>query len=292
MKFKKTISLLVICIVVLSLISSIIGIFSFEGRGEYEFRSINGERVNIYGKGIYKRDSISIVAQGKAQDIVTIVIGIPLLLLSLFLSSKGLLKGRFLLTGTLGYFLYTYITYVFLWMYNPLFLVYVTLMSLSFFAFTLTMMSFNLKSIKFYFNENLPVRFLGGFQIIFAVAVAMLWIGKIVPSLLNGTMPSGLDHYNTLVIQGIDLGFIVPVAFLSGILIIKRKPFGYLLSTVIIMKGFTMGLAITAMIIGQALAGVQMNLVEMTMFPIISLIIVFCLVIILRNINERGSLAK
>lgn len=288
MRFKKTISLLVICIVILSLVTSLIGIFSNQSSEKNEFKSLYGETIKLYGKGIYQNDSISMVAQGKAQDIVTVFLGIPLLMISLYLSRKGLIKGRLLLAGTLGYFLYTYISYVFLWMYNPLFLVYIILMSASFFSFTLTMMSFDLENLSLYFDKKLPVKFIGGFQIFFGTILLILWLGRILPTLINGIPPIGLEHYTTFVIQGMDLGFIVPAAFLSGVLILKRKPFGYLLSSVIIMKGITMGTAITAMIIGMVYAGVQISFVEIVMFPVISLVIIYCLILILRNINEKG----
>lgn len=286
MRFKKTISILVICIIILSLFASLIGIFSKGSSGKYEFESIYGETVKLSAKGIYKYDSISVAAQGKAQDIVTILLGIPLLLYSLYLSSKGLIKGRLLLTGTLGYFLYTYVSYVFLWMYNPLFLVYVILMSTSFFSFTLIMMSFDLQNLNIYFSEKLPVKFIGGFQIVFAIVIGMLWLGRIIPPLIAGNAPPGLEHYTTLVIQGIDLGFLVPTAFLSGVLMLKRKPFGYLLSSIIIMKGVTMAAAITAMIIAMVYAGVEISIVEIIIFPLINLVIAYCLILILKNINE------
>ncbi|WBW96697.1 hypothetical protein [Oceanirhabdus sp. W0125-5] len=287
MKFKKVISFLVLSIIVLALVTSIIGIFYSDSNEVFQFKSIHGETIEVYSRGIYKLNSISMVAQGKAQDIVTLVLGIPLLLISLYLSRKGSLKGRVLLTGTLGYFLYTYISYVFLWMYNPLFLVYVILMSASFFSFILTMMSFDIGNLELHFNKKLPVKFIGGFQIFFGSALGMLWLGRTIPALINGTVPEGLEHYTTLVIQGLDLGFIVPVAVVSGVLIIKRKPMGYLLSSVIIVKGFTMGIAIIAMIIAMIYAGVKVSFVESAIFPIITLIIIYCLVLILKNINEK-----
>jgi hypothetical protein len=135
-------------------------------------------------------------------------------------------------------------------------------MSASFFAFTLLMMSFDIKNLSPAFNKKLPVKFLGGFQIFFAAALWLLWMGKIIPTITKGTVPVGLEHYTTLVIQGLDLGFIVPIALLSGVLLIKRKPFGYLLSSVIIMKGFTMGAALTAMIICRPVSAVLFSLVK------------------------------
>lgn len=286
MRYKKAIILLVGCIVVLSVFASLVGIFSNAGSGTYEIESFRGETIKICGKGLYSYDSVSVAAQGIAQDIVTIVLGVPLLVISLFYALRGSLKGRLLLTGTLGYFLYTYISYVFLWMYNPMFIVYVILMSASFFSFILLMMSFNINNLGSAFSRKLPVRFLGGFQIFFAIALFLLWMKKIIPTITNGTIPLGLEHYTTLVIQGLDLGFIVPIALLSGVMIIKRKPFGYLLSSIIIMKGFTMGAALTAMIISQYFAGVSMSIIEIIMFPMISLLICYCMILLLKNINN------
>ena len=287
MKYNRLISLLVLCIVILSIFASVIGIFSNAGSGAHEIESFRGEAVNIHGRGLYSDDSISIVAQGTAQDIVTLALGIPLLIVSLYMALKGSLKGKLLLTGTLGYFLYTYISYVFLWMYNPMFIVYVILMSASFFAFTLSMLSVDINNLSLAFNKKLPVKFLGGFQITFAVAICLLWMGKIIPTITNGTVPLELEHYTTLVIQGLDLGFIVPIALLSGALLIKRKPFGYLLSSVIIMKFFTMGAAITGMIIGQYFAGIAMSIIEIIMFPIFSLFIFYCMILLLKNIDDK-----
>jgi hypothetical protein len=285
-KYTKTISLLVLCIVVLSLAASAYGIFSSQGPGEYQFKSLNGQTVSIYGQGLYKNDSVSMAAQAKGQDIVTMIVGIPLLIVSLYLSRKGLLKGRLLLTGTLGYFLYTYISYSFLSMYNSLFLIDVILMSASFYAFTLSMMSFDIQNLSSHFNENLPVKFIGGFLIFTATAIGMMWLGIIIPPLTNGTLPSSLEHYTTLVIQAMDLGFVVPTAIISGILLIKRKAFGYLLASVVIIKASTMLTAISVMIIEQAYAGVQMGLVALVMFPVFNLLTIYCLVLILRNIKE------
>lgn len=288
MRFKRVISILVVCIITLSLAAALFGLLSNNGQGQYEFKSIHGELVKIYGKGIYKYDSVTVASQAIAQDVVTLFLGIPLLIFSLILARRGLIKGRLLLAGTLGYFLYTYASYSFLSMYNPLFIVYVLLLSGSFFAFSLTMMSFDIANLSNYFNPKLPVRFIGGFLIILSVMIGLMWLGRIVPPLLNNSFPQGLEHYTTLVIQALDIGFILPTGIISGVLILKRRAFGYLLSSVIIIKGITLLTAITAMIIGQALAGVKMNQLEVMIFPIFNLVVIYCLVLIMKNIKEPG----
>ena len=287
MKFKKSISILVCLIAILSLAASLLGLFSTGGPGVHAFRTINDQVVQIYGLGLYQNDSVAIAAQGIASDLVTLVMGIPLLLASLCYAVKNSFRGRQLLAGTLGYFLYTYTSYTFYWMYNRFFLVYIALMSLSLFAFILSMMSFDIENIGAYFSPKLPVKFLGGFQIFIAIAIGMMWLGMITPSIVEGKVPAGLEHYTTLVIQGMDLGFVVPAAILSGVLLIKKKPFGYLLSSVILIKGITMLTAISAMILNQALNNVTMSIAEVVMFPAFNVIAIATLVVLLKNSGER-----
>lgn len=288
MKFNKTINLLALCIAVLALAASAYGVFSEQGQGTYQVQSLHGETISLYGKGLYRYDSVSMASQAISQDIVTMILGVPLLLISFYLSRKGLLKGRLLLTGTLGYFLYTYASYSLLTMYNPLFLVYVTLMSASFFAFTLAMMSLASEELSASFRPELPVRFVGGFLIFMAAAIGLMWLGRMVPPLMNGTVPLGLEHYTTLVIQALDLGIVVPAATVSGVLLIRRKPFGYLLAAVITIKGITMLTAITAMVIGMIWAGVTVSFMEVALFPLFNAVAVCCLFLIMNNIKEAG----
>jgi len=274
---------MVLCIVILSVGTCLFGLLSGGGNGNYEFQSINNETVTINGTGLYKNDSVSATAQGKASDFVTLFMAVPLLLGSLYFTQKGSFRGKILLTGTLGYFLYTYISYTFLWMYNPLFIIYVAIMSLSLFAFIQAMTSFDLENIISNFKKQLPVKILGGFQIFIAFALAMLWLGKISPSIFQGLVPVGLEHYTTLVIQGMDLGFVVPAALLSGILLIKKRSLGYLLSSVIIVKSITMLTCISAMIVNMSREGVKMSMVEAMLFPMFNLLAVGCLILLLKN---------
>jgi hypothetical protein len=283
MKYKKAINILVILIAVLALAGCLAGFLAGGGSGSYDYKSIRGETVKIYGSGLYQYDSVAVVAQGKAQDVVTVIMGIPLLLASLYFSNRGSFRGRLMLTGTLGYFLYSYISYTFLWTYNPLFLLYTTVMSLSLFAFILCFLTFDIGKMPEQFHKELPVKFLGGFQIAIGILLSLLWLGRIVPTIIDSSAPVGLEHYTTLVIQGMDLGIIVPTAFISGILLIKRKPFGYLLSSVVITKAFTMTTCMTAMIINQLLQNVNMSITEIILFPVFNLFAVFCLILLMKH---------
>jgi hypothetical protein len=287
MIYKRTISLLVILITILSIFPTSYAIMSNQGPGEYEYQSIIGETVSIYGKGLYSHDSVSMAAQAIAQDYVTLFLGVPLLLLSFYMYRKGFLKGSLLLTGTLGYFLYTYASYSFLSMYNSMFLIYVALMSASFFAFILMMMSFDVENLSLFFSEKMPVKFLGGFLLFVSFVFGMMWTGKLGLPLLNNTPPADLQHYTTFVIQALDLGFVVPAGLLAGILLMMRKPFGYLLAPVIIIKEITLLTALTAMILLQLKAGVEIGYLLVWSVILFNLLVIFCMILLMKNIKEN-----
>ena len=177
-------------------------------------------------------------------------------------------------------------SYSFLWNYNPLFIVYVILMSTSMFAFILSLMSFDVEKIPSMFKEKLPIRFLAGFQFFIALMLGLLWLGKISSSIFSEAIPVGLEHYTTLVIQAMDLGFIVPIAVISGVLLLKRKPFGYLFTSIIIIKAITMLTSITAMIINSYLSGVVVNPIEVLVFSAFNLLAIIAFIILIKNTNE------
>jgi hypothetical protein len=284
----KGFDVLIILILVLSLFSCVIGLFLKTDTNQTTFTSLHGQLVTLHGIGLYRFDSQSVAAQGIAQDVITFTVAIPMLFLSWIYTRKFSLKGSLILLGTLGYFLYTYISYVFLWMLNPLFIVYVSLMSLSFFAFIWLFTRFDVKQLPNVFHEKLPRKFLGSVQILLGIMLMFMWVSMIFQYMMSNQVPVGLDHYTTLVIQGLDLGFVVPIAFLSGILLIQAKPLGFMLSSIVIIKGFTMGLAIMAMIIGQYLVGVNLSMIEVTLFFILSLFLIVCLIVLLKHIKTHN----
>ncbi|MBT2654866.1 hypothetical protein J7E81_06320 [Bacillus sp. ISL-18] len=286
MKNQKSISFLAVLISLLSFAATTYALVSHQGKGPYKYKSIFSENVDIYGRGLYQHDSVSMATQALAQDYVTLFLAIPLLIISLVLTTKGLVKGKLLLTGTLGYFLYTYSSYSFLSMYNSMFLVYIIIMSASFFGFILAMMSFDIPKLPQIFNETLPVTFISGFLFVVSSVFCLMWLGKVVPGVIHGSQPVGLEHYTTLIIQALDLGFVIPVGFIAAILLMKRRPFGYLLAAVITFKDVTLVTALSAMVIRLVAIGVQISLVFICIVLLINIVFLYTMVLILKNVKE------
>ena len=288
MKYQSALRWLIPLIGILALIAAGSGLFYQTDGQPYPFTSYRGEEVMIYNQGLYQYETVSSVAQAKANDLVTLVIGLPLLVISTWLAFHGSLRGRLLLTGTLGFFLYTYISMAFLAAFNPLFLVYTALYSLSLFAFILSMMSFDLETLPKHFSERLPRKWIAGLLFFVGGFLALAWLGRVLLPTLGNQTPL-LENATTMVIQAMDLGLILPLVVLGGVLISRRSAWGYLLASVALMKGMTMGIAVSAMGVNMAMQGVPDSLGILTPFMVITLLNLVMAVILLKNV--KGEIA-
>lgn len=277
MKHQTAITTLVIIIVLLSGVAASIGIFSTGGPGPQSYETIRGITVTLHGYGIYRHMSQEVAPQGIAQDYVTLLIGVPLLVISLIAARKGSLRGKFLLAGTLTYFLVTYLFYLVMAMFNALFLVYIALLGTSFFAFSLALLNFDVSALPEAFSSKLPRRSAASLLLFIAGSIALLWFGIVVPPLIDGSIiPPQVEHYTTLVVQGLDLGLLLPAAFVTSILLFRKRPFGYLFGPVYFVFLSVQMTALIAKIIAMGLRGE--NIV-----PVVFIIPVFAVAAILSS---------
>jgi hypothetical protein len=286
-KYQNALRWLALLIGLLALFAAGMGLFYRHPGQPYAFTSHRGEAVMINGQGLYFYDTVSMAAQQQGNDLVAFTVGLPLLGISTWLASRGSLRGRLLLTGTLGFFLYTYMSMSMLTSYNALFLVYVSLFSLSLYAFILSMMSFDMGDLPKHFSPRLPRVWIAGVLFLIGAFLLLAWLGRIVPPLLSGQTPA-LENTTTLVIQAMDLGLIVPLVFLSGVLLLRRSAWGYLLSSVALLKGATLGLAVSTMAVVMTLRGVPDSLGIMLPFLAITLMTLIMAVLLLKNIDVQG----
>lgn len=282
---KKSTVWMIIIICLLSALVSLVGLLTSQGAQPYEFLSITNEKVMIYGVGLYARDSISIVAQGVASDAINVVLAIPITLIALMNSLKQNFKAKLVLTGMIGYFLYTYTSYTFLWNYNPLFIIYVCLMSLSFFTLISLLFSFNLSTFKHHFKQPFKFKLILFFEWFIAIMLTLLWLSKLAVTWFSTVPPVGLEHYTTLTIQALDLGFIVPITVFTALQLKKQTSLGFLLSAIVIIKGIALLTSITAMIINMAFSGVVISFIEVGVFTSFNLLGVAALVSLLNQIH-------
>lgn len=287
MQHSVLLTIVVILIALVAALATSTAILSHQGPGPYTYQSIRGETVPIYGYGLYQHMSAEVAIQGLAQDYVTLCIGVPVLLISLFWARRGSRKALFVLSGTLGYFFLTYLFYTAMAMYNALFLAYVFLLGASFMAFILLLFSYDLPHGKNWFASEKQVRTAAIFLIMNASLVALLWLKTVLSPLFDGTIiPPEVQHYTTLIVQGFDLGLFLPMAFVTGILALRKNEYGYLFTVIYTLFLALLMTALSAKILFMARTGANVIPVIFIM-PTINLLAVIFSITLLRNIKPR-----
>jgi len=289
MKYQSALKWLVPAIFVLALFAAGMGLFYQTPGQPYPLTSFRGEQVTINGHGLYFWDTVSSAAQMQGNDLVTLLVGLPLLAAAAWLAFRGSLRGQLLLTGTLAFFLYTYMSMCMLAAYNGLFLVYVALFGLGLYAFALSLMAINVAALPGHFSPKLPRGWIAAVLFMVGGFLALAWLGRVIPELLNPRVPPALENTTSRVIQAMDLVLIAPLALLGGVLLLRRAPWGYLLTAVSLLKGLTMTLAVSAMAINMALAGVPDSLGIMLPFLVLTVLTVAAAVVLLRNVDRRET---
>ena len=258
MKNFRIISVLSLLTAVFGGIAAATGIFYTAAGESYLYESIRGKQVEIYGRGLYQHMSADVAVQGIAHDYVTLFIAVPVLLISLYFLKSGKLRAVLFHAGVLHFFFLTYLFYINMGMYNALFLLYIVITSLSFFAFVITLFEVKLTNLREKFEPGLRRKLIGGFLMFLSIAIAFLWLEIIVTPLLDGSIiPASVEHYTSLTVQGLDLSLFLPIGFVSGLLLYKNRNIGYLMSAVTLIFLCFLLTALVAKIIAMAMAGVN-----------------------------------
>ena len=247
MKNQTALTWLVPLIAILAGIAAGAGLFWQDEGDSYAFTSLYGETVQIYGRGVYERDTIFSVGASQGADVVALFVAMPLLIVSFLLYRRGSLRGGFLLASALAYYLYYGASLGLVVAYNNLYLVYLVLFSASFFAFILSLTMFDLPSLPARISPRLPERGMAVFMFVVGIGMAFIWLSDVINALNTGGVPQALGVNISLITYTLDVGIIAPSALLAGYLMLRGTPLGTLLTGVLTILLALIG----AMVIGQ-----------------------------------------
>ncbi len=293
MKVFKSVSWLSALIAGLALIAAGAGLLGQPGGSAFSFTTVRNVTVQLYGQGWYRLDTPIVAVGFMAADAVTLAFAIPLLVISTLRYRRGSLKGGFLLSGALAYFLYNYGSLAFGSTYNNLFLVYTAILSASLFELILALMSFDVPALPAHFTPRLPRRGISIFLIVSGVILLLVWLVlSIIPALVQGATPLEVAYYTTFITGVIDIGIVAPVLIIAGVLLRRRVALGYLLASLLLVFTVTLGLNLTAAGVAQLLTGVisiGQALGFTVPFVILTVFAVWLTISLFRNFTESAT---
>ena len=231
---------------VLLFVVSVAAIALDDGGSPYAFKSIQGETVEIYGgAGPYRHDSTYKAIAFRSFDWVSLVVAFPLFLLGIFLYRRRRLLGQLLLAA-----LFTYLAYIYLIgfmgnAFNGLFLGWVALFSIGGFGLFLIVSEIDFPSLPQKLSGHFPGKPVAVYLFSVAAILTVQYLTEIFTAYLTGVPPASLDHYTTLELAGVELGIMIPLHILAGVLLWRQKAWGYVLSTVLSFAAFVVFIALT-----------------------------------------------
>lgn len=259
MKKVPALNWLIPLISILTIISAGVGLFWQNKGSPYPFATLHGETVEIYGRGLYAEETIFSAGAVQGTDVAALFVFLPLLAIAFLVYRRGALRGGVFLAGVLSCMLYYGASRGLDTTYNGLFLVYIALFSTTFFAFVLILTAFDLQALPGRILPNFPRRGMAILMFVAGAGTAFLWLSDVVTAMTNHSIPAGLGTHTTIVTYMIDVGIIVPATILAGVLLLQRKPLGFLLSSVLTMMLALIGVLVIFQTIMQYNAGLRFS---------------------------------
>lgn len=187
--------------------------------------------VGAFWPGVF-RDPPMTAGNAQGTAVAMLFIALPALVGSMILAARGSLRAQLVWLGALSYILYNAAIYAFAVAFNPLFLLYVASLSLSFWAILTLLRQVDAEELRARFDENLPVRAFAIYVLAASGMFFILWMGQIVPALFQSGRPAFLAGTDLLTspVHVLDLGFALPISALGAAWLWQRKGWGFLLT--------------------------------------------------------------
>jgi len=221
--------------------------------------------------GALYRDNSLVTSAFRGNDLVTLVVAVPMLVAALVLSMRGSQRAQLVWLGMLDYTLYNFAFYLFGAAFNSLFLIYVALFALSIFALIFGLVALDVKGISEQFRDSTPVKWISGYMLFVALFLGGFWISISLSYIFTGQIPQmivAVDH-PTNVTAALDLSMVVSVYVLGANWLWKRQPWGYVLAAIANVKGAVYMLALAASAVSTVQAGASEDLSQVALWGFI-----------------------
>jgi hypothetical protein len=251
------------------------------------FLALVASLAGLFLKSTYAREVPSYALQSVGQDIENIVAAVTLLMMVYFVS-KGSVKALLVWMGVLLALIYSYVIYAFAVHFNSLFLVYVAILGLSFYALVVSLIHVHLDSLQPYFAANTKARAVSVFLLVLAILFYLQWLSEDIPALVAGKIPQSVMENGLLTnpVHVLDLGLYLPAMIITVILLWRRRLLGYLLAIPLLVFSVLTGIGILAIFAVTSMRGMPTSLVVELVFAIIVAVSLVLSVFFLREVKE------
>lgn len=177
---------------------------------------------------VYGRETTDLLVIALAQDLVTFLVAVPLVLLLGARASRGSPEAFSCWLGGIGSLAYNYAIYAFSIQFGLLFLLWVAVLGLSTYALLGGLATIDVGAAGRR-QAYRPLPLVGGVLVVVPLLFALLWLGEIVPDLLAArpSRSAALWRVPSNPVHVLDLAFLLPAVLVSGVALLRRRGLGY-----------------------------------------------------------------
>jgi len=189
------------------------------------------------------------------NDAVSLFVGLPLILVSVFLARRGLLLGLLLWPGSLLFVFYNYIVYALAMPLGAPLVIYIVLVAMSAYTTVFLVRSIDGAAVRSCLVEAIPARVTGGLLAALGILFFLQAIVSIVTAVAGqtqGTVPELATHVSDLIVT--------PAWVIGGVRLWRRREFGYVIGLGLLFQasmlfiGLTLFLLLQPMLVSGTLA--------------------------------------
>lgn len=186
-----------------------------------------------FPEGVYA--SPEIAETFLANDLVNIIVGLPLFLVSLIYFRREKLIGLLTLPGALIYVVYNYFAYVLGQPLNWFSVLYLLLVVLSGYSLFRLLGSMDHQAVKDRLEGGVAERLTGWILLIFGLAFIALALSEIIPGILDGSIPPLGEKAVSVADILVSIGWVT-----GGVLLLRRRAPGYSLGLGLLLAASTL----------------------------------------------------
>ena len=228
--------------------------------------------------------SPDLIQQFLPNDLVNLIIGVPVFLVAFWLIRRKRFLGWLLLPGALVYVIYNYLAYVLGRPIDPFGILFLGLVLLSVYTLVAYLGSVDHEKVRELLGKTVWVKYPGWTLIVFGAGFFTLACYQIINGLIQGTIPPLGEN----AVSAADL-VISTVWFINGVALLRKKPRGYTIGLGSLFVTCTLFFGLIAyMLMAPSIAGRELVISEVVQVLIMSLIGIIPTVLYWRGVVIRS----
>jgi hypothetical protein len=189
------------------------------------------------------RDNDFVETAWRANDWVTLLLVVPVFLLALTVRAN--LRIILVWAGILGYLIYNYAFYLMGAAFNVNFIVYVGIIASSIWAMVALLQKLPVQRLKLFTRHH---HWIAAYLFLIGLMLIAVEVPPYIEFSFTGTLPEIVNKSNhpTSIVYALDLTLVFPACIIAGYWLWNKKPWGIVLSAILLVKATAYGLVLSS----------------------------------------------